>query len=360
MNAIWFDDTGFSDDPERASGTPEELVRGPLPKERPRRVYLAWESFPAEHLCQLWHPSFADAGDAVPADTGLRLTKKEKFERYIQHVVAHEIGHTLGLRHNFKGSLLPPSSSVMDYLSTADSIATHTPQAYDVDAVRYLYGLSTTLPAQPFCNDSGTRTDADCVTFDSKAKPREEFWTPTYTRLADRVVNDGWGVALLNYYVDYYMNGLLGYARATADAALARTVLDAALGKGKAPALATLTPAQAANADLLATRVLKRLFLDAPAARGAIRNDPALAAFVADARAQAGQILTNADKIRSFESRRAMVDLLKKMQSNDAYNLLVTSKASIVALRPSLTGGEAALTDELLSRIDAAINPYFN
>ena len=29
----------------------------------------------------------------------------------------------LGLRHNFKGSLLPPGSSVMDYIDIADSIS---------------------------------------------------------------------------------------------------------------------------------------------------------------------------------------------------------------------------------------------
>jgi predicted Zn-dependent protease len=39
--------------------------------------------------------------------TGIQMV-----EDYVAGVVLHEIGHTLGLRHNFKGSLVPPSASV--------------------------------------------------------------------------------------------------------------------------------------------------------------------------------------------------------------------------------------------------------
>jgi Met-zincin len=357
MNAIWFDDSMFQDDPE--DGAPTPAVERPVAKPRPRTIALGWDAFPSGNLCTRFHPSFEASGDFPAANSGLRMTKKQKFEAYIRSVVTHEIGHTLGLRHNFKGSLTPPSTSVMDYLTTNDSIATAAPQAYDVAAIRYLYGLSTTAPAQAFCNDSGVRTDPTCATFDRGAQPREQFWTPTYVYFADMVITRGWTNASLNNTVSHYLNGLLGFARTTSDPAVASAVLSTALGKGKAP-VTGLTGAPAANADKLATYALLRLFADAPADRGSIVVQPALAQVYADARVQIGQILTNADGVRSFESRRAMVDILKLMQSNEAYDVLVTSRASIAAIRPTLTGSDASLTDELLSRIDAATAVYFD
>ncbi len=136
------------------------------------------------HLCKL---SIADLAsqNSVGADP-LNLPKKEKVERFITHVILHEVGHTLGLRHNFKGSLLPPSSSVMDYLSDDDSVPLDKPGAYDVDAMKYLYLKSGTLPTQPFCNDSGVLppnaplTDPLCMLFDHGSDPLNDDYGPRY------------------------------------------------------------------------------------------------------------------------------------------------------------------------------------
>lgn len=122
---------------------------------------------------------------------------------YVREVTAHEVGHTLGLRHNFAGSLAanydlksrdswikeyfekstsenyqPQSistSSVMDYQQFPESILSghqiaHNPKAFEYDekAIKNLYGLETyNLTDYPlFCTDSHTETHIDCQRFD--------------------------------------------------------------------------------------------------------------------------------------------------------------------------------------------------
>ena len=115
---------------------------------------------------------------------------------YVFEVIAHEVGHVLGLRHNFAGNLVAnydfsdrprlmmnyyknqkapegivDSSSVMEYsrfeesswngdiLRRSDTKAL----VYDDMAISYLY-LNKALPAErpPFCTDSQIATYADC------------------------------------------------------------------------------------------------------------------------------------------------------------------------------------------------------
>ena len=112
----------------------------------------------------------------------------------MQQVVAHEVGHTLGLRHNFKGSLLPPSSSIMDYTSDAASIGERrrTAGGYDIAAIQYLYGLSAELPTQPFCNDQDADVvDPDCRRRDQGARPLSDFFLPAVSGVAAAVSRRG-------------------------------------------------------------------------------------------------------------------------------------------------------------------------
>ncbi|WP_353933111.1 zinc-dependent metalloprotease [Okeanomitos corallinicola TIOX110] len=101
---------------------------------------------------------------------------KDYVHQYLRLIVAHEVGHTLGLRHNFRGSnLLPPeemnnpqitrtkglTASVMDYIPP-NIAPSGTPQgdyfpdqvgSYDVWAVEYGYtysGIKGTIAEKSF------------------------------------------------------------------------------------------------------------------------------------------------------------------------------------------------------------------
>lgn len=118
---------------------------------------------------------------------------------YIREVVAHEIGHTLGMRHNFAGNIatnysmdkrddiiksymndgktpegIIPSSSVMEYTRfeeaamLGDLIAQGKSFSYDNKLIKKLYYNEDTDPNDEvlFCTDSHRGAFADCQVFD--------------------------------------------------------------------------------------------------------------------------------------------------------------------------------------------------
>lgn len=349
FGGAWVDRYGFEEDPE-AAGAGNAPVR-PTSVARPKIASLRWGGVSSDPLCVM-HAD--ETRDALRREGGERnLTAGEKLEAYVAHMIVHEIGHDLGLRHNFKGSLVEPtSSSVMDYTIFETRIeqgATVGP--YDIDAVRYLYGLSPDLPAQPFCTDDMIGLDPDCQYFDTSADPFAVTWQPRWELLRDYFVRWGVDASWLEYFSSY-SSGVLDYAT-NGDWVQSNRALDTMLdqvGAPLAPALLADPSFVASGADLVLAEVLR---LQGAAPNGAIaaRIDEQIAA-----------VLTNVDGVRSYASRRAMVDLLKGRQTVEALTTLLDAKATIEA---QLAGGglspaDATQTRDLLARIERATTPYFD
>lgn len=350
FGGAWVSRAGLEDDPEEsgAGGAPA----APTTAARPKVRALKWAGVSSDPLCVL-HKD--DAHDHLrPAGAGERnYTAGEKLERSLADMIAHEIGHDLGLRHNFKGSLEAPlSSSVMEYAIFETSVAMGGQLGpYDVDAVRYLYGLSPDLPTQPFCTDDAVGLDPDCQRFDTGADPFHEDWTPRWQLLVEFFTRYGVGPEYLRYFTSY-SGGVFDYAQ-NGDWLQSEAAVDLMLDQVGAP----LDPALLADpsfftggADLVLAEVLRKV--------GAEPN-PAIAYRID---AQLRGVLLNVDGIRGYDSRRLVVDLLKGRQTVEAYGMLLEAET---ALEAQLAGGtlapvDAALTRDLLARVERAISPYFD
>ncbi len=111
------------------------------------------------------------AGSAPAVPWFLKKTEEELFQEILLNTLAHEMGHNLGLAHNFKGSLDKKhyisekiqTSSTMDYLAIEDS-EEGTPGPYDKAALayafsgdfdfneNYLFCSDQSVPIDPLCN----------------------------------------------------------------------------------------------------------------------------------------------------------------------------------------------------------------
>lgn len=333
---------------------------------------LHWGPMPGGVLCS-YRPRLT-ASEPQPGEVGaieIEMTREEKIEKFVTHVVVHEVGHTLGLRHNFKGSMTQPASSAMDYLDDAtDSLDLHQPGAYDIDAIRWLYLGQEELPPQPFCEDGGylgsyeseeRADDPDCTPFDKGVDPLVDYHKVQYDAQKDLLLlgvlplemwEDGAG-AFFNIFLDRYIwSGdraqeafemvMEGVAAPIDPSLLANPAYGPAADVIARVALATLFEAPYGLADIFPALVLKK-------------DDAALNAAITE---QLSGILLNEDGIRSFQSRLEMIRHLKTHQSEEA---LAALYAALPELEVELTvsPGNAAQVSELIEQVKAALEPYY-
>lgn len=300
----------------------------------------------------------APEGGSLLEDTPL----PEQGKAWVQAFVAHEVGHTVGLAHNFKGSLVAPGgTSVMDYQGLRDSVAQPTPGTYDIAAIRYLYHLSDELPTDPFCSDLDIAFDPTCRQYDEEAEPLSQFWGPLHALQVDALLDLGGGVEQLTI-----LNEVLAFARDADPGFVAPetrvAAVQLALGRAAVPLSEAdaAVPETVAQANRVAEAVLRRAVLDAPELRGdsvfEISDPGALAVLIE----QAGLVLRNGDGVRSFAVRRTAVDVLAALQSDAALVELRSSNEAIAAAADApLSDTDRQLTVDLIARIGAALDPYF-
>ncbi len=365
MNINWLigADEQFEDD---LPASPTGFVRAPLNqlalKPKPRVSFLTWAGGADTTTCMRWAPMFNDRQDAPALATtpvnkvGKPMTKKEKVFSYVKNTVLHEIGHDLGLRHNFKGSLTPVTHSIMDYLGTEDDYLNPGVGDYDRQAIKYLYGLSEDLPTAAFCTDEHTTVDPDCNRFDQGANPYDPYVTFYKSVVGEYVTGTSPNPP------NRSMNNVLKYVRAGKDSATRQMAFLDAISRVKVLAAGATPPAgeDPARIDDVAQRVFKRLYLDDAKLRGEFTADPTDSAVTALAIVELRGNLMNVDGIRSWATRRIMVDILKKLQSSSALAALKDAEADLNTKLPTLTGDDALQAGDLLARIKAATTPYFS
>jgi hypothetical protein len=170
---------------------------------------------------------------------------------------------------------------------------------------------------------------------------------------------NGWVTPdLVDLYFNYYGTELLAYARTGApwEASDAWTTALDGIRAPIDPSVLASRPYYGQGADAISAWVYRELYLAPSGLNTTPVSDPAVLSQVAN---DGKNILTNLDGVRSYATRRVVVDALKRAQNNDAFLALTAARATIQANLWTLSPVDQALTRDLLARIDAAMAPYF-
>ncbi|MEC9283343.1 MAG: zinc-dependent metalloprotease [Bdellovibrionota bacterium] len=147
----------------------------------------------------------------------------EYLQSYIQAVIAHEFGHNLGLRHNFKGSMFAnaqrKSASIMDYLFTYTEWDLRV-EEYDVMAVAYSYAGKQPSRTDMFCTDHQVyskempKNSIECKRFDYTSRPLNFYLTLVDKLLRLSLDNTDRRLPLKNSagFLNLALEGIVGHA----------------------------------------------------------------------------------------------------------------------------------------------------
>lgn len=330
-------------------------------------IKLGWAALNRQSTCELDAASTVAAirlSQAVrqlkgQAPSAAALSKKDIVERFLTHVLTHEIGHTLGLRHNFKGSLKGhTSSSVMDYLTDADSVDSYQPGSYDKAALAFLHGTATAEPTDKFCTDEYVSLHAECNVFDTGVDPWTESVKPAYRSI------------VFDQDIFGFLFGLdaetHAFARGGGTTAVRNDAFDTLMIPAGPidPALLARDPFFGTWFDILSNFALGASYLQTPAQLGAngIRiTTPLSSSYNTKTIGFCSGILANSDKIRSIGSRSTCISVLDKIHTTPALVALTQARTalSLPANQPPATATDAdkaqfaALQAKLARVIDA-------
>ncbi|MBI3893477.1 MAG: zinc-dependent metalloprotease [Candidatus Wallbacteria bacterium] len=294
------------------------------------------------------------------------LTDDQAMERIVREVIPHEIGHTLGLRHNFKASADvknltdgAPSTTVMDYQNSLASLTE--PGPYDYAAIAYAYDGDKSLYEGKsffFATDGSNAVDPLSNQFD-EGDPLT-YYTGRYAHFA-KLRDAGFFPSLASYgraqrrtleVIRKFVN------RGEQSKAAFDFLLKALTEKSPTPPFSAIERLQA------------MLVLTEPAPAGLARFNPRAqyqSLDDAEEAALAQGLVTNVvpDGKDIFEVRLAMVETLKARNNIYGYKALeAISKAYDKATAQGADGAQAKplppREQELALRIKQAVSAYFN
>jgi len=333
-------------------------------KESPKLTGFSWGSMRPHTLCRRQITSqeritetFIDVSKGLTAALGGTPTPKQLVENFIAHVIAHEVGHTLSLRHNFMGSNHSQfeSSSVMDYLQDGLAAQRPFPGVYDKDAIRYLYGLQPNEPNQKFCTDEDLGSNPDCRMSDFGVNPLDDMILPSYGLSLQNFFTTGNFFSA--YVAHYFMNQALDYVQGSG--AKQKYTWD----KLATPLKPNPQSAGREDKSSFAQILVMRAFLDADPdsyyAEKFIANpkfEPTAATSIAS---DLALIACNMDNKRTMQARREAVDALKRKQDNAGLIALNEVKVDLTKRIATLPANDALIEKDLLTRVEKSMNPYF-